>query len=338
MENLRVAQPHWQGMGKSIRSSTCASSCKSCRPMPVWLTPQKEHARGTSHPGKRVRKIHQFESPGKSPQLPSRRFLDLENAFDTIPRDRLWARVSDAAKLTELSAVLEAGHEGTCYIIRNSLGRPVTRVHVTLGVRQGSVEGPLCFILLYALSITQARQKRPQQQTLIAVVQRGNTVSRLDLSALCFVDDLVSLLIFWKKSQLSRFAEMVSQVLETGRLRVNKSKLEVLVGAAGPGARRVNAEIACGAYQFTFQGRTIRATTVVRYLGCQAESQGSTRAEARMRVIKASKAQTRYSCGLWAPRSIGLSTKIRLWQTLVRSILLYAAEAHAWLPRDVETL
>ena len=85
-------------------------------------------------------------------------------------------------------------------------------------------------------------------------------------------------------------------------------------------------------------GETSRATTVVRYLGCQAESQGNTRAEAQMRVIKASKAQTRYSCGLWAPRSIGLGTKIRLWQTLVRSILLHAAEALVWLPRNVKTL
>ena len=37
-----------------------------------------------------------------------------------------------------------------------------------------------------------------------------NTVSRLDLSDLCYVDDLVSLLIFWRKSQLSRFAVTVS--------------------------------------------------------------------------------------------------------------------------------
>ena len=116
---------------------------------------------------------------------------------------------------------------------------------------------------------------------------------------------------------------------------MNKSKLEVLVGAAGPGACRINAEIARAAYQFTFRGETIRATTVIECLGCQVESQGNTRAEAQMRVIKA---QTRYSCGPWAPRSIGLSTKIRLWQTLVRSILLYAAEHHTWLLRDVETL
>ena len=75
LENYHVAQPHWQGMGKRISSSTCANSCKSCRPMPVCLTLQKEHARCSSYPGKRVRKIHQLESPSKSPQLSFRRFL-----------------------------------------------------------------------------------------------------------------------------------------------------------------------------------------------------------------------------------------------------------------------
>ena len=49
---------------------------------------------------KRVREIHQIEPPRKPPQLsPSHRFLfDLEKAFDTIPRGRLWAAVSDAAE------------------------------------------------------------------------------------------------------------------------------------------------------------------------------------------------------------------------------------------------
>ena len=46
-----------------------------CRPMPVWLPPRKEHARCSGHPGKRVREIHQLESPSKSPQLSPRRFL-----------------------------------------------------------------------------------------------------------------------------------------------------------------------------------------------------------------------------------------------------------------------
>ena len=67
--------------------------------------------------------------------------FDLEKAFDTIPRDRLWSAVASATKLNDLSVVLEAGHAATCCIIRNSVGRPITKVHVMQGVRQGSVEG-----------------------------------------------------------------------------------------------------------------------------------------------------------------------------------------------------
>ena len=141
----------------------------------------------------------------------------------------------------------------------------------------------------------------------------------------------------WVLILSGQFKITVSQVLESERPCVNKSKLEVLVGAAGPGARRINAEIARGAYQFTFQGDTIRATTVVKYLACQVESQGSTLRGAD-EGYQGHQGPGRYSCGLWAPRSIGLDTKIRLWQTLIWCILLYAAEAHAWLPKDVETL
>ena len=119
--------------------------------------------------------------------------------------------------------VLEAGHAGTCYIIRSSIGRPVTKVHVTMGVRQGSVEGH--YVSFFCMpSASRKPRKIPQHQRVIAVVPRGNPVSRLDLSDLCIVDDLVSLLIVWRKSQLSRFAEMVSQVLESARLRVNRSQ------------------------------------------------------------------------------------------------------------------
>ena len=201
----------------------------------------------------------------------------------------------------------------------NSLGRLVTKVHVTMGIRQGSVEGPLCFILLYALSITQAQKKRPQHQRVIAVVPRGNTVSRLDLSDLCFVDHLVSLLMFWRKSQLSRFAEMVSQVLESGRLRVNKSKLEVLIGVAGKGARRINAEIACGAYQSGgIPGKYASRGADEGYQGHQGPG----------------------SIFSWTVGS-SFSWLEHQNQAVVDAgseHLLYVAEARSWLPRDVETL
>ena len=45
LENHRVAQPHWQGMGKSIGLSTRASNFRSCRPMHASLAHSPERAR-----------------------------------------------------------------------------------------------------------------------------------------------------------------------------------------------------------------------------------------------------------------------------------------------------
>ena len=77
---------------------------KGCRPMPIWLAPWKKHARCIAI----LENVFQrFSNPNHQA---SRRcagfFFNLEQAFDTIPRDRLWAAVSDAAKFTGLSVVV----------------------------------------------------------------------------------------------------------------------------------------------------------------------------------------------------------------------------------------
>ena len=181
-----------------------ASSKASVRPLVPAVAEVADPCQFGSLPGRSTRDavailenvFERFTNPGH--QASRRSFLlagflfDLQKAFDTIPRDRLWSAVSSASNLKALSVVLDAGHAGTCCIIRNRNGRPVTKVHVTRGVRQGSVEGPLCFILLYGLSITQAQRKRPQHQRVITVDSRAETTTRLDLSDFCLVDDLVS--------------------------------------------------------------------------------------------------------------------------------------------------
>ena len=133
-------------------------------------------------------------------------------------------------------------------------------------------------------------------------------MSRLDLSDLCFVDDLVSLLIFWWKSQLSRFAEMVSQVLETGRLRV----LEVLVELQDQVRAASIQELLAEHTSSHFEVKQFEPPQKLDTLGAR-WSLRETRAEAQMRVTNAINAQARESGGLWAPRSIGLATRIRLW-------------------------
>ena len=54
----------------------------------------------------------------------------------------------------------------------------------------------------------------------------------------------------------------------------------------------------CAPHQCRDCSRSIRATTIIRYLGCKINSLGNTHAEAQMKVTKPINAQTRYSCGL----------------------------------------
>ena len=149
-------------IGKALAKASVrplgASSCKGCRPKPILLAPWKMHARCNSHPAKTCSRDSPTRTTKQVAAAVSSQVScsDWEKAFDTIPRDRLWAAVSDAAKLKGLSVVLEAGHAGRCYII----SKQPQKAHVTMGVRQESVDGPLCCILLYALSITQAQKKK----------------------------------------------------------------------------------------------------------------------------------------------------------------------------------
>ena len=116
--------------------------------MPIWLAPWKKHARCNSHPRKRVREIHQLDPPSKPPQLsPCRVFVRPGESIRRHPEGSTVGRCLTCREAER--TVSGAGGRSR----RHSLGRPVTKVHVTMGVRQGSVEGLLCFILLYALSI-----------------------------------------------------------------------------------------------------------------------------------------------------------------------------------------
>eukprot|EP00959_Pyramimonas_sp_CCMP1952_P257450 5378723-Pyramimonas_sp.AAC.1 len=61
----------------------------------------------------------------------------------------------------DLVLFLEDIHDGACILTRDAkTGRVVRRLRSQLGVRQGSCEGPLCFIPLYDLTIRTIQRER----------------------------------------------------------------------------------------------------------------------------------------------------------------------------------
>eukprot|EP00959_Pyramimonas_sp_CCMP1952_P451652 9456536-Pyramimonas_sp.AAC.1 len=87
--------------------------------------------------------------------------IDLEKAFDLIDRDEIWAALEALALSREARLTVEELHEGTCYIARDiRTNRPIKKLLIPRGVRQGSVEGPLPFIAVYDLLTSKLEQSQ----------------------------------------------------------------------------------------------------------------------------------------------------------------------------------
>ena len=91
--------------------------------------------------------------------------LDLSKAFDLMPREALWRLVRKKCRLQGYAGAVEQIQNGACYLLRvKCFGRVVTRVLVLHGVRQGSVEGPLLFVLPYADSCKKLEEARRAEE------------------------------------------------------------------------------------------------------------------------------------------------------------------------------
>ena len=150
-------------MQKIGEPSRCSATLASVRPLVPAVTKVLGPCR--SLPGRSARDavailenvFERFTSPGHQT---SRRscllagfLFDSEKAFDTMPRDRLWSAVASAANLKRFVGCTVTLARATSFATVSNFRLP------KFMSRQGSVEGPLCFILLRALSITRSSKR-----------------------------------------------------------------------------------------------------------------------------------------------------------------------------------
>ena len=142
----------------------------------------------------------------------------------------------------------------------------------------------------------------------------------MSLSDACFVDDLVSLLVFHHEKNLAAFLEMMSSLVVRGGggLSANVSILEVLVAARSKGTREATRRAKNGQMCFGFKNTLVKVTTCVKNLGCMIHTNGQAADEAVFRTKQVMRAQARLGGGVREPRAIPIRTKIRLWRTVVR--------------------
>ena len=150
-------------------------------------------------------------------------FVDLEKAFDRVPREVLWWALRELGVDEGMVAVIKGMYAGVRTAVKVKGGESQS-FEVKVGVHQGSVMSPLLFII-----VLEALSKR---------FRRGLPFELL------YADDLV--LVAESESELLNRLSVWKKSMEEKGLRVNMAKTKVMVCQAKSGQVKDSGKWPCG--------------------------------------------------------------------------------------------
>ena len=177
-------------------------------------------------------------------------FIDLEKAYDRVPREKLW----ECLRLAETSVcyikIIKDIYDGATTIVRSAAGL-TEEFKVGVGLHQGSALSPFLFAIIID-KLTENIKKDASWYML-------------------FADDIV--LSRQNHRELEEDVEIWRNALERRGLKVSRSKTEYLrVGGVNDGE------------ELTLQGVTVKRAKNVKYLGSTVSSDGRREEEGRRRI------------------------------------------------------
>ena len=129
------------------------------------------------------------------------------------------------------------------------------------------------------------------------------------LEDLDFADDLA--LLSHSHQQMQEKANKVEAISSQTGLNIHRHKTKMM---------KINSD---SKEQVTLHGRPVEVVNSFTYLGSIIDQQGGTDADVNARIARIAFIQLKK---IWAPRELSLNTKIRLFNSNAKSVLLYGAE------------
>ena len=202
---------------------------------------------------------------------------------------------------TKFVNIIKNSYEGmSCKIIHE--GQLTRSFPVKTGVRQGCLLSPFLFLLVidWIMRTTTAGKRNGIQWTMTG-----------QLDDLDFADDL-ALLSHTHQQMQEKTADLAEVSAQVG-LKVNRGKTKVLrANTKKQDPIRLNDDPLEEVEKFTYLGSTV-------------DRQGGTDADVKARIGKA-RIAFRQLKNIWTSRLVGRRTKIRLFNSNVKSVLMYGAE------------
>ncbi|KAK3555069.1 hypothetical protein QTP86_007979 [Hemibagrus guttatus] len=218
-------------------------------------------------------------------------FVDLEKAYDRVPREELWYCMRKSGVAEKYVRVVQDMYERSRTVVRCAVGQ-TEEFKVEVGLHQGSALSPFLFAIVMDQLSEEVRQESPW--------------------TMMFADDIV--ICSESREQVEENLERWRFALERRGMKVSRSKTEYMCVNEREGSGTVR-----------LQGEEVKKVQEFKYLGSTVQSNGECGKEVKKRV-QAGWNGWRKVWGVLCERKISARIKGKVYRTVVRAAMLYGLE------------
>lgn len=234
-------------------------------------------------------------------------FIDLEKAFDSIGRWRIWECLQNRKIDTSLIEAIKSFYKNTKNYVRYK-GTQSKEFITEDGLRQGAVLSPLLFILAMDEMIKLVK-------TQISAVTAGYLrLQPITVTECAFADDLT--IFGMTELEIKRNLEKWSEVLKEYGMKMNIGKTKVMV------ISRKDKKVSV-----TCEGQAIEQVNTIKYLGVVIDNKGQCETETNERMAAAGKLYNTLSRSFISKKEVSKTTKTIVYKTLFRPVLTFGSES-----------
>ncbi|KAK3525896.1 hypothetical protein QTP70_010950 [Hemibagrus guttatus] len=218
-------------------------------------------------------------------------FIDLEKAYDRVPREELWYCMRKSGVAEKYVRVVQDMYERSRTVVRCAVGQ-TEEFKVEVGLHQGSALSPFLFAVVMDQLSEEVRQESPW--------------------TMMFADDIV--ICSESREQVEENLERWRFALERRGMKVSRSKTEYMCVNEREGSGTVR-----------LQGEEVKKVQEFKYLGSTVQSNGECGKEVKKRVQAGWNGWRKVS-GALCDQKISARIKGKVYRTVVRLAMLYGLE------------
>lgn len=239
-------------------------------------------------------------------------FIDIQKAFDSVPRSLVWRSLQRRGVGVKLRRNIECIYKLTRNQVRKDNEQSEDFV-TKEGLRQGGVLSPLLFIIMMDDIIKELKGTVRQ-------IQVGyRNMEAIGISECAFADDLV--LFARSETELKHNLVVWKEALEKRNMRINMEKTKIM--AVGSVEETIHIEI---------DKVQLEQVKSYKYLGVQIQSDGGQEAEINERISAAAKVYFALNRNFIGRKQVSNKTKISVYKAIFRTVLIYGSES--WVLTD----